>query len=111
MWVVSSVWASECALVPSLGPAGGTRAGAPHHVGNLEVTFVSLPASLPWIKMRYKINVSQNLRAKMFDARMKQFRTRFLEWFLVHVLYTLMPLSVNFKFQGLSMIALVHSAS
>lgn len=36
-----------------------------HHVGTLEVTFVSLPASLPWIKIRDTINVSQELRAKM----------------------------------------------
>lgn len=67
------MWASECALVPSLGPVGGRRAGARHHVGNLEVTFVSLPASLPWIRIRCKMNVSQNLPAKTFDVSMKQF--------------------------------------
>lgn len=65
------------------------RAGALHHVGTLEVTFVSLLASLPWIKIRDTVTVSQDLRAKMAPGAIYRPVT------LMYVPYTFLTLSAN----------------
>lgn len=64
------------------------RAGALHHVGILEATSVSLPASLPWDRIRDTINLSQDLMLKCFILAWNYLQhTELLQWFLVYVLY------------------------
>lgn len=89
------------------------RAGALHHVGILEATSVSLPASLPWVRIRDTINLSQDLTLKHFILAWNNFSTQSYSsgFFSMWCIHFFLSLSARFKLvDRFNMIETVHSA-
>lgn len=87
------------------------RAGVLHHVGILEATSVSLPASLPWVRIRETIHLSQDLTLKRFILAWNNLQHRVTLVLSMCCIYFFLSLSAHFKLvDRFNMITTVHLA-